>query len=98
MEGKYDPKLQDGSHSLVFISHEILESEEGRDIEHEQLGRVGLTSLQNESSPSKKAIDGIIYFVNSQLTMEGSRYYGENPYLSSIFQKQERQSKTIKVE
>jgi hypothetical protein len=30
--------------------------------------------------------------------MEGSKYYGENRYLSSIFQKQERQSKPIKVE
>lgn len=30
--------------------------------------------------------------------MQGSKYYGENRYLSSIFQKQQRQSKPIKVE
>ena len=30
--------------------------------------------------------------------MQGSRYYGENKYLSSIFQKQERQNKPIKIE
>lgn len=88
MEGEYDPEFEDGSHSFVFVGHEVLEGEEGWDVEDEELSRLWVTSLQNESSPSKKAIDGIIYFVNSQLTMEGSRYYGENPYLSSIFQKQ----------
>ncbi len=30
--------------------------------------------------------------------MEGSKYYGENKYLSSLFQRQERQGKVIKVE
>lgn len=88
MEGQYHPELEDGSHPLVLVGHQVLEGEEGGDVEDEQLARAGVTSLQKESSPSKKAIYGIIYFVNSQLTMEGSRYYGENPYLSSIFQKQ----------
>lgn len=88
VEGQYHPKLEDGSHPLVLVGHQVLEGEEGGDVEDEQLARAGVTSLQKESSPSKKAIYGIIYFVNSQLTMEGSRYYGENPYLSSIFQKQ----------
>ena len=30
--------------------------------------------------------------------MEGTKYYGENRYLSSIFEKQDRQNKPIRVE
>ena len=30
--------------------------------------------------------------------MDGSKYYGENRYLSSIFQKQERQQRPVQLE
>ena len=30
--------------------------------------------------------------------MDGSKYYGENRYLSSIFHKQERQSRPVQME